>query len=125
MRCRYLEDGQCKNKATVWYHSIGICDEHKELLTKIIESKGSTAEFVVIPPKGKSIAQLVNMFEDTDPLHVVADIEKRQAIMRILEKHNPRMFYEWVASKHDSPRGYFLHGKAATAKRRRTKQATK
>jgi len=73
--------------------------------------------------ESKSTQQLVNMFEDTDPLHVVADIEKRQAIMCILEKLNPRMFYEWVASEHDSPRGYFLHGKAATAKRRRTQLA--
>ena len=70
--------------------------------------------------ESKSTQQLVNMFEDTDPLHVVADIERRQAIMCILEKRNPRMFYEWVASEHDSPRGYFLYGKAATAKRRRT-----
>ena len=51
MRCRYLADGQCKNKATVWYRSIGICDEHKAVLTKLIESKGNTAEFVVIPTK--------------------------------------------------------------------------
>jgi hypothetical protein len=73
--------------------------------------------------ESKSTQQLVNMFEDTDPLRVLADIEKRQSIMCILEKRNPRMFYEWVASPHDSPRGYFLRGKAATAKRRRTQLA--
>ena len=61
MRCRYLADGQCKNKATVWYHSIGICDEHKALLTKLIESKGNAAEFVVIPTKRRRTSRAVDL----------------------------------------------------------------
>ena len=71
----------------------------------------------------KSTNQLVNMFEDTKPLEVEGDIEKRRAIMAILEKRNPSMYFEWVSSEHDSPRGYFLYGNAATAHCRPTPRA--
>ena len=71
----------------------------------------------------KNTNQLVNMFEETNPLQVESDIAKRRAIMEVLESRNPLMYYEWTASEHDSPRGYFLHGKAATAQRRPTKRA--
>jgi hypothetical protein len=68
--------------------------------------------------KSKSTQKLVSMFEDTDPA-VDGDIEKRRAIMAILEKRNPSMYFEWVSSEHNSPRGYFLNGNAATATRRK------
>jgi hypothetical protein len=63
----------------------------------------------------KTTAQLVNMFEDTNPLKEASDIDKRMAIMDVLQKRSPQLFHEWLASQHDSPRGYFLRGKAATA----------
>lgn len=65
----------------------------------------------------KTTAQLVNMFEDTNPLQDASDIDKRKAIMDELQRRSPRLFHEWLASPHDSPRGYFLRGKAATANR--------
>lgn len=64
----------------------------------------------------KTTAQLVNMFEDTNPLQDASDIDKRKAIMAVLQKRSPQLFHEWIASPHDSPRGYYLRGKAATAK---------
>ena len=65
----------------------------------------------------KTSSELVNMFEDTNPLQNESDIDKRKAIMAVLQKRSPQLFHEWIASPHDSPRGYFLRGKAATAKR--------
>ncbi len=57
MRCKYLADSQCKNKATHLYGGkIGVCEQHKALLEKIIESKGGLVgdEFVVITPPNKA-----------------------------------------------------------------------
>ena len=51
MRCKYLEDSMCKNKATHLYGGkIGVCEHHKSLLEKLIESKGGLVgdEFVAI-----------------------------------------------------------------------------
>jgi len=52
MRRKYLDESQCKNKATHLYGSgkIGVCGRHKALLEKLIESKGGLTgdEFVEI-----------------------------------------------------------------------------
>lgn len=51
MRCKYLEDSQCKSKATHLYgEKIGVCEHHKAMLEKLIESKGGLVgdEFVEI-----------------------------------------------------------------------------
>ena len=73
--------------------------------------------------QSNSTEKLVNLYEMTNPLQNPADVEKRKAIMAILEKRNPMMFFEWLSSDHDSPRGYFLHGLSATAILRAAQQS--
>ena len=60
MRCRYLDDWQCKNKAVVWWHSIGVCAVHQEALRRLIESKDNVAEFVTIPTKRRRTSRALD-----------------------------------------------------------------